>query len=58
VLRAIGLNRDDTVASLRFGLSRFTTSEEIDYTIDRLVEVIQQQRAGREKQKTVESEVQ
>jgi cysteine desulfurase len=57
VLKALGLSRDETVASLRFGLSRFTTAEEIDYTIGRLVEVIGRQRRGTEKQKTVEGEV-
>ena len=44
VLRAIGLNRAETLASIRFGLSRFTTREEIDYTIGRVVEVVQRQR--------------
>ncbi len=31
VLRAIGLSEDDARSSLRFGLSRFTTAEEIDH---------------------------
>jgi cysteine desulfurase len=34
VLRAMGLDEDLSRASLRFGLGRFTTAEEIDYTIE------------------------
>jgi cysteine desulfurase len=30
VLQAIGLDEDQARASLRFGLSRFTTADEID----------------------------
>ena len=33
VLRAIGLSEDLTRASLRFGLGRFTTAEEIDFAV-------------------------
>jgi cysteine desulfurase len=33
VLRALGLSEDLTRASLRFGLGRFTTVEEIDFAI-------------------------
>ena len=33
VLRALGLSEDLTRASLRFGLGRFTTTEEIDFAI-------------------------
>ena len=49
VLRAIGLDRAEAVASIRFGLSRFTTGEEIDYTIGRLAEVVERQRRPAEK---------
>ena len=33
VLRAIGLNDDMTRASLRFGLGRFNTAEEVEFAI-------------------------
>ncbi len=38
VLRAIGLSEDLTRASLRFGLGRFNTQEEIDYAIGAVAE--------------------
>jgi cysteine desulfurase len=34
VLRAIGLDEDMARASLRFGVGRFTTEEEVDFTVD------------------------
>ncbi|MBT3551675.1 MAG: aminotransferase class V-fold PLP-dependent enzyme [Rhodospirillaceae bacterium] len=37
VLRAIGLSNDLAESSLRFGLGRFTTAEEVDYAADRLI---------------------
>ncbi|HCV43189.1 MAG TPA: IscS subfamily cysteine desulfurase [Bacteroidetes bacterium] len=46
VLRAIGLGDEDVLSSIRFGLGRFTTAEEIDYTINR---VVQTMKAAREK---------
>ncbi len=44
VLRAIGLSDEDVLATLRFGLGRFTTTEEIDYTITRVVETVKKLR--------------
>jgi len=40
VLRALGVDVDLAHTSLRFGLGRFTTEEEIDYATDRLVEKV------------------
>ena len=40
VLRAIGLSASDAKGTLRFGLGRFTTREEIDYAVRRVVESV------------------
>ncbi len=40
VLRAIGLDDDLARASLRFGLGRFTTEEEIEFTIQAVSETV------------------
>ncbi|XP_064598892.1 cysteine desulfurase-like [Liolophura sinensis] len=38
VLRAIGADEDLAHSSIRFGIGRFTTTEEVDYTADKCVE--------------------
>jgi cysteine desulfurase len=40
VLRALGLNDEDIRSCVRFGLGRFTTREEIDYTINKVVAAV------------------
>jgi cysteine desulfurase len=47
VLRALGVPDNLAKASLRFGLSRFTTAEEVDYVIARVSEIVSSQRARR-----------
>jgi cysteine desulfurase len=45
VLRAMGLDEDLAHSSLRFGLGRFNTEEEVDYVADLLVQKVQKLRA-------------
>jgi cysteine desulfurase len=47
VLRALGLSDADAKASLRFGLSRFTTAEEVDYVVEKVSAIVSDLRARR-----------
>ncbi len=44
VLTALGLPREVALSSVRFGLGRWTTKEEIDYTIDKMTRVVSESR--------------
>jgi cysteine desulfurase len=44
VLRALGLDEQATHSSIRFGLGRFNTEEEVDYVAERLVDVVKKLR--------------
>jgi cysteine desulfurase len=40
VLKALGVGEDLAHTSIRFGLGRFTTAEEVDYVTDKMVQVV------------------
>lgn len=37
VLRSLGVNEENAHSSIRLGLGRFTTEEEVDYAIEKIV---------------------
>ena len=45
VIRALGVGSDLAHSSIRFGLGRFNTAEEVDYVVKRVTETIQKLRA-------------
>ena len=45
VLRALGLDAEMAYTSLRFGLGRFTTDEDIDYAIDHVTQAVEHLRS-------------
>lgn len=44
VLLALGLNSDQASSSLRIGLGRFTTSEEVDFAVNQIARVVKKLR--------------
>ena len=44
VLKALGVGDDLAHSSIRFGIGRFNTQEEVDYTADKLIDVVKKLR--------------
>jgi len=44
VLRALGVNEELAHTSIRFGIGRFTTDEEVDYTIEAVIKHVKKLR--------------
>jgi cysteine desulfurase len=44
VLKAIGVGEDLAHSSIRFGLGRFTTEEEVDYALKRTIQTVKKLR--------------
>ena len=44
VLRALGVGDDLAHSSIRFGMGRFTTVEEVDYTADKMIVAVKRLR--------------
>jgi cysteine desulfurase len=45
VLKALGVGEELSHSSLRFGLGRFNTDEEVDYVARRVIEAVRKLRA-------------
>ena len=44
VLKALGVGEDLAHTSIRFGIGRFNTEEEVDYVADRVIQVVRKLR--------------